>query len=42
MALAIRVATEADLPLLARMNRHLIEDEDSRNRMFLGALAARE
>jgi GNAT superfamily N-acetyltransferase len=41
MALATRPATEADLPLLARMNKHLIEDEGSRNPMSLDQLAER-
>ncbi len=31
MALLIRAATESDLPILARMNKYLIEDEGSRN-----------
>ncbi len=33
MSLEIRAATELDLALLARMNKHLIEDEGSRNPM---------
>jgi GNAT superfamily N-acetyltransferase len=41
MTLAIRPAAEADLPLLARMNKHLIEDEGSRNPMSLDQLAER-
>ena len=31
MSLLIRPANEADLPLLAQMNKRLIEDEGSRN-----------
>ncbi len=41
MALVIRLATEADLPRLALMNRRLIEDEGSRNPMALDQLAER-
>ncbi|HLK61507.1 MAG TPA: GNAT family N-acetyltransferase [Chthonomonadaceae bacterium] len=39
--LTIRDATEADLPLLARMNKRLIEDEGSRNPMRQDALQER-
>jgi GNAT superfamily N-acetyltransferase len=39
--LAICPAADADLPLLARMNRHLADDEGSRNRMSADALAER-
>ncbi|HWR22030.1 MAG TPA: GNAT family N-acetyltransferase [Feifaniaceae bacterium] len=39
--LSVRKAGEADLPLLARFNRALIEDEGSRNPMTLDELAAR-
>ncbi len=38
---SVRKAGEADLPLLARLNRALIEDEGSRNPMALDALKAR-
>lgn len=41
MPLTLRAATESDLPLLARMNKHLIEDEHSRNPMDLPELAER-
>ncbi len=41
MEILIRNATSADLPLLARMNKHLIEDEHSRNPMGLDELADR-
>jgi len=36
-----RVATLNDVPILARMNQQLIEDEDHRNRMSLHELEAR-
>jgi GNAT superfamily N-acetyltransferase len=39
--LLIRPATEADLLLLAQMNKRLIEDEGSRNPMSLDQLADR-
>ena len=41
MSLLIRSANEADLPLLAQMNKRLIEDEGSRNPMSLNELAER-
>jgi GNAT superfamily N-acetyltransferase len=41
MSLAIRTAAEADIPLLARMNKQLIEDERSHNPMSVDALAER-
>ena len=41
MPLLIRPADEADLPLLAQMNKRLIEDEGSRNPMSLDQLADR-
>ena len=41
MPLLIRSADEADLPLLAQMNKCLIEDEGSRNPMSLDQLADR-
>jgi GNAT superfamily N-acetyltransferase len=41
MEILLRDAAETDLPLLARMNRPLIEDEHSRNPMGLDELAAR-
>ena len=41
MPLLIRPADEADLPLLAQMNKRLIEDEGSRNPMSLDQLAER-
>ncbi len=41
MALLIRAATEIDLPILARMNKHLIEDEGSRNPMSIDELQER-
>lgn len=41
MALLIRAATESDLPLLARMNKCLIEDEGSRNPMSVDELQQR-
>ena len=37
----VRKAGEADLPLLARLNRALIEDEGSRNPMMLEELQQR-
>lgn len=39
--LGIRAATPADFPLLARMNRELIEDEGHRNPMTVTELEAR-
>jgi predicted acetyltransferase len=39
--LRARVATVADVPLLAEMNRQLIQDEGHRNRMGLPELAER-
>ena len=39
MPLLIHPANEADLPLLAQMNKRLIEDEGSRNPMSLDQLA---
>jgi GNAT superfamily N-acetyltransferase len=41
MPLLIRPANAADLPLLAQMNKRLIEDEGSRNPMSLDQLADR-
>jgi GNAT superfamily N-acetyltransferase len=41
MTLAIRAATDDDLTLLARMNKHLIEDEGSRNPMSIEQLRQR-
>src|SRR5690349_2567808 len=41
MTLTLRVPTEFDLPLLARMNKRLIEDEGSRNPMTLDQLERR-
>ena len=41
MPLLVRPANEADLPLLAQMNKRLIEDEGSRNPMSLDQLADR-
>ena len=41
MPLLIRSAGEADLPLLAQMNKRLIEDEGSRNPMSIDQLAER-
>ncbi|MAU12588.1 MAG: GNAT family N-acetyltransferase [Anaerolineaceae bacterium] len=41
MDLSFRRATVEDVPLLARMNKELIEDERSRNPMNLDELAAR-
>ena len=41
MPCVIRSARRNDLPLLARMNQHLIEDEESRNPMSLPQLEAR-
>ena len=41
MSLLVRPATEADLPLLARMNKRLIEDEGSRNPMSIEQLTGR-
>jgi len=40
-SLEYRVATAVDIPVLARMNRQLIEDEGHRNRMALPQLEAR-
>ncbi|NLG28897.1 MAG: GNAT family N-acetyltransferase [Chloroflexi bacterium] len=39
--LVLRSAEEADLPLLAQMNRRLIEDEGSRNPMSVAQLQER-
>ena len=39
--LVLRPATESDLPLLAAMNRRLIEDEGSRNPMTVVQLQSR-
>lgn len=41
MSLSIRVATEADMPLLAEMNKHLFEDAGSQNPMSVAALMER-
>ncbi len=41
MTLAIRAATDGDLSSLARMNKHLIEDEGSRNPMSVEQLRQR-
>ncbi|MCU0503029.1 MAG: GNAT family N-acetyltransferase [Anaerolineae bacterium] len=41
MPLLVRPAHEADLPLLAQMNKRLIEDEGSRNPMSIDQLAER-
>jgi GNAT superfamily N-acetyltransferase len=41
MPLVVRLADEADLPLLAQMNKRLIEDEGSRNPMSIDQLAER-
>ncbi len=41
MPVTVRDAAEADLPLLAAMNRRLIEDEGSRNPMDVAALERR-
>ena len=41
LALWDRVATAADLPILARMNQQLIEDEGHRNPMNLAQLETR-
>jgi len=41
MGLTLRHADEADLPLLAQMNKHLIEDEKSRNPMTVAQLQER-
>jgi GNAT superfamily N-acetyltransferase len=41
MSLFIRPADDIDLPLLAQMNKRLIEDEGSRNPMSLDQLADR-
>ena len=41
IALAHRVATSDDIPVLARLNQELIEDEGHRNRMALPELGAR-
>ena len=38
MPLLIRPATKSDLPILAQMNRRLIEDEGSRNPMSIAEL----
>jgi len=41
MEIALRQATTADAPLLARLNREMIEDEHNRNPMTLAELEAR-
>jgi GNAT superfamily N-acetyltransferase len=41
MELTIRTATVADAPRLGGMNRHLCDDERSRNRMSVAALVVR-
>jgi predicted acetyltransferase len=41
LALGYRAATAADLPILARMNQQLIEDERHRNPMNLAELESR-
>ena len=41
LALAYRAATSADVPMLARMNQQLIEDEGHRNPMRLTELESR-
>ena len=41
MDLTLRQAERADLPLLAQMNKHLIEDEGSANLMTVGELERR-
>ena len=41
MPLLIRPATKSDLPILAQMNRRLIEDEGSRNPMSIAELQNR-
>lgn len=41
MPITFRPATENDLPLLAQMNKRLIEDQGSRNPMSLEQLQAR-
>ncbi|HXX38406.1 MAG TPA: GNAT family N-acetyltransferase [bacterium] len=41
MALSIRAATEEDIQILAKMNKHLIEDEGHRNPMSVPELAHR-
>ena len=41
MTLALRVATDDDLSSLAQMNKHLIEDEGSRNPMSIEQLRQR-
>ena len=41
MELTIRRAEQTDLPLLAQMNKHLIEDEGSANPMTVGELERR-
>lgn len=41
MTLTLRQATSEDAGLLARMNKHLIEDEGHRNPMNLSQLAER-
>jgi GNAT superfamily N-acetyltransferase len=41
LALAHRAATSADVPMLARMNQQLIEDEGHRNPMRLSELETR-
>ncbi|HEV2438543.1 MAG TPA: GNAT family N-acetyltransferase [bacterium] len=41
MTLSLRSATEADVEMLAKMNKQLIEDEGHRNPMTISELAAR-
>jgi predicted acetyltransferase len=41
LALAYRAANSADVPMLARMNQQLIEDEGHRNSMRLNELESR-
>lgn len=41
MALAVRAVAEADVPLVAEMNKRLIDDEGSRNPMSVPELAGR-
>lgn len=41
MTLAVRAAEQGDVPLLAAMNKQLVEDERSRNPMSVGELAER-
>jgi GNAT superfamily N-acetyltransferase len=41
MTLTFRTAVDSDLPVLARMNRRLIEDEGSRNPMTVDELRRR-